>query len=141
MTEFSELGLSPATLQAVAEVIASGDGPLTTEEIGREASLSTRKTTNIVHRLEELGAARRTGDGHIEPATDKPVPAIAEDAAQQQELQKELRRLRLEQMRGYATTRSCRREHILRYFGDDYSGPCGNCDRCEASGSSNRRAS
>ena len=23
---------------------------------------------------------------------------------------------------------------LLRYLGDDFSGPCGNCDRCERAG-------
>ncbi|MBV9038933.1 MAG: RecQ family zinc-binding domain-containing protein, partial [Acidobacteriaceae bacterium] len=36
------------------------------------------------------------------------------------------------QMREYADTSSCRREHLLRYFGDDFYGPCQNCDNCEA---------
>jgi superfamily II DNA helicase RecQ len=35
-------------------------------------------------------------------------------------------------MQLYAETRGCRREYLLRYFGDDFAGPCGNCDRCEA---------
>jgi superfamily II DNA helicase RecQ len=39
---------------------------------------------------------------------------------------------RLEQMRGYADTVGCRREYLLRYFGDDFTGPCHNCDNCEA---------
>ncbi|MBV8675396.1 MAG: ATP-dependent DNA helicase RecQ [Acidobacteriaceae bacterium] len=127
-----------AILESVAEALTTSNTPLTPQEIGGEVGLSTRKVANIVHKLEEVGAARRTRDGHIEPATEKSVTEIVEDAAQQQGFQKELRRMRLEQMREYATTRSCRREHLLRYFGDDYTGPCGNCDRCEEAGVGNR---
>lgn len=107
---------------------------MASKEIAEATALSPRKFTNIVHKLEELGAARRMEDGRIEPASQKPPAAIAEDAAQQQVFEQELRRHRLEQMRRYAVATSCRREHILRYFGDDSSRPCGNCDRCEEAG-------
>ena len=36
-------------------------------------------------------------------------------------------------MRPYAELRDgCRREFVLNYFGEDYRGPCENCDNCEA---------
>ena len=34
-------------------------------------------------------------------------------------------------MREYAETRGCRRQAVLRYFGDEAAEPCGNCDTCE----------
>jgi ATP-dependent DNA helicase RecQ len=45
---------------------------------------------------------------------------------------KEDKEERLELMQEYADTSSCRRERLLQYFGDDFRGPCGNCDNCEA---------
>ncbi len=27
----------------------------------------------------------------------------------------------------------CRREYLLCYFGDEFKGPCNNCDNCEKS--------
>jgi ATP-dependent DNA helicase RecQ len=59
---------------------------------------------------------------------------MLEAASEQQEALKELRKRRLQQMQQYAEGRRCRREFLLRYFGDEFSGPCGNCDRCEAMG-------
>ena len=41
---------------------------------------------------------------------------------------KAARRERIEQMQHYAELSTCRREYLLQYFGDDYTGPCGNCD-------------
>jgi ATP-dependent DNA helicase RecQ len=35
-------------------------------------------------------------------------------------------------MRAYAKHDGCRREFILSYFGEEYEGPCGNCDNCDA---------
>jgi ATP-dependent DNA helicase RecQ len=37
---------------------------------------------------------------------------------------------RIEMMRGYAETLSCRREFLLGYFGEEFGPPCGNCDNC-----------
>jgi ATP-dependent DNA helicase RecQ len=34
-------------------------------------------------------------------------------------------------MREYAETRACRRQFVLRYFGDETAGPCGRCDTCD----------
>jgi len=37
-------------------------------------------------------------------------------------------RTRLTMMRRYAEQPGCRRSFLLSYFGQDYPGPCGNCD-------------
>lgn len=37
---------------------------------------------------------------------------------------------RLNAMLGLCEVTSCRRQVLLRYFGDDLPGPCGNCDTC-----------
>ena len=40
----------------------------------------------------------------------------------------EVERTRLAMMRHYAEHTGCRRSFLLTYFGQDYRGPCGNCD-------------
>jgi len=40
----------------------------------------------------------------------------------------EVERSRLTMMRRYAEHTGCRRSFLLTYFGQDYPGPCGNCD-------------
>jgi ATP-dependent DNA helicase RecQ len=43
-------------------------------------------------------------------------------------------------MRSYAELRDgCRREFVLNYFGEDYRGPCGRCENCEAGRVTERR--
>lgn len=37
---------------------------------------------------------------------------------------------KLNAMFGYCETVACRRQVLLNYFGDDFEGPCGNCDNC-----------
>ena len=35
-------------------------------------------------------------------------------------------------VRGYAEVRDCRREYLINYFGEEFDGPCGYCNNCEA---------
>ena len=44
----------------------------------------------------------------------------------------EFDRSRVQMMGAYADATTCRREFVLTYFGEEYEGPCGNCDNCEA---------
>ncbi|WP_315941245.1 DNA helicase RecQ [Deinococcus sp. Marseille-Q6407] len=37
---------------------------------------------------------------------------------------------KLDALLGYCETAGCRRENLLAYFGQEYQGPCGNCDNC-----------
>jgi ATP-dependent DNA helicase RecQ len=121
-------------LESVAQALEQHHRHATREELARETSLSQRKITNIVHKLEEVGAARQLENGEIEAARERTCAEITETAAMYQQQHKQLRRQRLLEMQGYAETRMCRREYLLHYFGDDYAGPCGNCDRCDRAG-------
>jgi ATP-dependent DNA helicase RecQ len=47
------------------------------------------------------------------------------------ERQRRTDRSRIEMMRGYAETPSCRRQYLLGYFGEQLDEPCGRCDVCE----------
>jgi len=47
------------------------------------------------------------------------------------ERRRRIDRSRIEMMRGYAETPSCRRQYLLGYFGDQLDSPCGRCDVCE----------
>jgi ATP-dependent DNA helicase RecQ len=111
-------------------VLTGGEGPTSREDVARETGLSTRKLGNLVHKLEEVGSAKQTPSGDIEIASGQSAAKITEAAAQQQQFQKELRKRRLQQMQQYAECRICRREYLLRYFADDFTAPCSNCDRC-----------
>ena len=53
--------------------------------------------------------------------------ALAASEAQT-EREHEIERTRLTMMRRYAEHAGCRRSFLLSYFGQDYPGPCGNCD-------------
>ncbi|HEY2404043.1 MAG TPA: helicase-related protein [Steroidobacteraceae bacterium] len=121
-------------LESVAHALAHHRRAASRDDLARETSLSARKLSTIVHKLEEVGAARQLDSGKIKVAPGHSVTDIAEAAVSQQKQLQDVRKRRLEQMRAYAECRTCRRACLLRYLGGDFSGPCGNCDRCEMAG-------
>ena len=46
------------------------------------------------------------------------------------EVHKNLERRKLDAMLGLCELTDCRRQALIRYFGDELSEPCGNCDNC-----------
>ncbi len=118
-------------LESVYNTLIAMKGPMTRDEIVLETGINARKLVGLLHRLEETEAIRHIENGDFEATSSRPLLQVIEAAAESQKFQKELRKQRLQKMQSYAEWRSCRREYLLRYFGDDYAGPCGNCDRCE----------
>ncbi|GAB6196431.1 DNA helicase RecQ [Lysobacter xanthus] len=43
---------------------------------------------------------------------------------------KQLELRKLDALLGFCETTACRRQALLRWFGEDHSGACGNCDNC-----------
>ena len=48
------------------------------------------------------------------------------------EQHKRIERSKLDALLGWCEVTTCRRQALLRYFGDELPGPCGNCDICLA---------
>jgi ATP-dependent DNA helicase RecQ len=103
---------------------------LSADDLAKKTSLSVRKLGNLIHKLEAVGTARRNAAGQIELVNPGAAGDVARTVSDFQKLQQEMRKERLRQMEEYAECLTCRREYLLRYFGDEFQGPCGNCDRC-----------
>jgi ATP-dependent DNA helicase RecQ len=56
------------------------------------------------------------------------VAAAVEASDAVTEREDEVERTRLTMIRRYVDHTGCRRSFLLTYFGQDYRGPCGNCD-------------
>ena len=52
------------------------------------------------------------------------------DQGEAGEQQKRIERAKLDALLGWCEITECRRGALLRYFGDEVAGPCGNCDIC-----------
>ncbi len=124
--------LDAAEAGRVAEIIAGQEGPVEPEEISEQAKLSERKLNTAIHRLEDVGALDVLPGGEVRMSEDADLGEVGQAAAEEQERRREMKRQRLRQMQEYADAGNCRREHLLRYFGDSFTGPCNNCDNCEA---------
>jgi ATP-dependent DNA helicase RecQ len=121
-------------LESVYNAMLEAKGPMTREELSEASKFSSRKLVGLIQKLEESGAIAHLETGEIAATSDRPLNEVIEEAERRQQLMKETRKRRLQQMQQYAECRSCRREFLLRYFGQESAGPCGNCDRCEEKG-------
>jgi ATP-dependent DNA helicase RecQ len=117
-------------IEQIAQVIQEEDGPVAAETIVEKTDLSERKVISALHRLEDAGAVEALPTGEVELKPDVELNDAAQSALQEEEAHRERNRRRLEQMQEYAELTTCRRQYLLRYFGDDLLHPCGNCDVC-----------
>jgi ATP-dependent DNA helicase RecQ len=111
-------GVSGAAVAKAAAALAAGE---LTEPDGRQ------QTAALV-RLADLGAAAWQAGGEVRWTGAMTVAAVLAASDAQTGRENEIERTRLAMMRHYAEHDGCRRSFLLSYFGQDYPGPCGNCD-------------
>lgn len=95
---------------------------------GQQVEHGTRLQTAALTRLADLGAATWQVDGEVSWSDAMTVEAAVRASEEETEGENEIERTRLTMMRRYAEHIGCRRSFLLSYFGQDYPGPCGNCD-------------
>ena len=95
---------------------------------GQRIEPGARKQTAALARLADLGAVAWQADGDVRWTAAMSVTAALEASEAQTQREDEVERSRLTMMRRYAEHTGCRRSFLLTYFGQDYPGPCGNCD-------------
>jgi ATP-dependent DNA helicase RecQ len=117
--------------QLIAHVAKAG-GPAGVDELAASLGLSQRKLIGALQHLQDAGAIEMRPDGAVRAIPGEDPGQAVKSAAEQHELRREAKRERLRQMRDYAEAGGCRREMLLQYLGDDFDGPCGRCDNCEA---------
>jgi ATP-dependent DNA helicase RecQ len=119
-------------LERVASLVAVAEEPLSLADLAEEAGLGQTRLAMVVARLEDVGAVSVTASGEVALVEDGPDPAAAaEDADESQESRQQVERSRLDMVRAFAETRSCRRRFVLTYFGEDAPERCGSCDTCD----------
>lgn len=128
---------APEELQQVAGLVVAAaaagisdgvDVPALREETGRAATPLARD----LNLLEQVEAVVLDENGAAHPAPNAPPPGEAAAAARElAEHRERVDQSRVEMMRGYAETTSCRRQFLLGYFGEQLDHPCGNCDNCD----------
>jgi ATP-dependent DNA helicase RecQ len=122
---FTVGGVSTAAVIQAASELASG----------QQAETGKRQETAAIAHLADLGAVTWQADG--DPAWSGAMTVAEALKASQREIDRasEVETSRLRMMRHYAEHPGCRRSFLLTYFGQDYPGPCGNCDNDLGAGS------
>jgi ATP-dependent DNA helicase RecQ len=111
-------GVSTAAVAQAAATLAAGQPPGT----------GARQQTAALVRLADLGAATWRADGQVRWTGATTVAAVLAASETETQREDEIERTRLTMMHRYAEPTGCRRSFLLTYFGQDYAGPCGNCD-------------
>ncbi len=114
----SARGVSGAAVARVAAALAAGE----------QIEPAARQQTAALVRLADLGAAEWQVDGEVRWTGTMNVTAALAASETETQREDEIERTRLTMMRRYAEHTGCRRSFLLTYFGQDYPGPCGNCD-------------
>ena len=95
---------------------------------GQRAESGARQQTAALVRLADLGAVTWGADGEVHWTAAMSIAAALAASEAETQREDEVERTRLTMMRRYAEHTGCRRSFLLSYFGQDYPGPCGNCD-------------
>jgi ATP-dependent DNA helicase RecQ len=95
---------------------------------GQPIEPSARQRTAALVRLADLGAVTWQAGGEVRWTGAMTVAAALAASEAETQREDEVERTRLTMMRRYAEHTGCRRSFLLSYFGQDYPGPCGNCD-------------
>jgi ATP-dependent DNA helicase RecQ len=114
--------VSGTAVARAAAAVAAG------QRAGQDGERGTRQETAALVRLADLGAVTWEADGELRWSGAMSVAAALDASAAETEREDEVERTRLAMMRRYAEHTGCRRSFLLSYFGQDYPGPCGNCD-------------
>lgn len=121
-------------VERVAEAIGDSEAPVEVAELRDATELSQTKVARAISRLSDLGALTVLPGGEVTASTDDPA-ALATAAAELDQRHLEAARARIDEMRAYAEAFGCRREIVLRHFGEPdgtVPTPCGGCDNCDA---------
>lgn len=132
--------IEPEQVRQVLDILTAaadrGGHPaaLTVAELQEQVDLSEVRVLAILNRLRDVGALAPRADGvlALNDGARLDVDAIMAEAVEAQEQRRQYERSRVEMIRGYAELTTCRRQHLLSYFGETLAEPCGNCDNCEA---------
>jgi ATP-dependent DNA helicase RecQ len=116
-------------LRELAAVLRTGAH--TKAELREKTGLGMRKLGQLLALLEQVESVVTIGTTKVlAPNYAPPAATAGQLAAAEAERQQTVQRSRIDMMRAFAQTRSCRGQILLAYFGEHLPEPCGHCDNC-----------
>jgi len=122
---FASGGVTDEDLLAVADAIHEHH-PSDIAELSAATTLSAARVERALGRLADARVVALGHRFHLVRGVDVDRAVTAASAVEHD--RREVARSRVEMMAAYAEYGGCRREWLLSYFGEQYDGPCGNCD-------------
>ncbi|MEY2568900.1 MAG: ATP-dependent helicase RecQ [Actinomycetota bacterium] len=117
----------------VVDVVLSAEEPVPAAELEERTDLTATQLTSVLTQLEDVDVLEIDRDGAVAPNPGGPdLRTALEELVRTDEDREALERSRVEMIRAYAETRSCRRQFLLAYFGEAAPAVCGHCDNCES---------
>jgi hypothetical protein len=125
--------LEPQTVRQVLETLQKAGEPLSSDSIKAATGISSRKLAKILGRLQEIEAVEHQRSGDFSAKVNgQAVDETAIKAVSEQQRRSEYDQERLRKVQEYAEKITCRREYLLRYFGEeDVPLRCDSCDVCD----------
>ncbi|MFD6922298.1 RecQ family ATP-dependent DNA helicase [Streptomyces sp. NPDC059944] len=121
----------PEALGGLIDAVREQQGPVTATALRERTGLSQTPLTSMLHLLEEAGAVTTEKRGGVRAVPGARRDVCVREAVRIASARVDLERSRVEMMRAYAETSSCRRRHMLGYFGESLAeGDCAGCDTC-----------
>jgi ATP-dependent DNA helicase RecQ len=126
-------GGAPAEAEIRDLVAVLRERPHDRNELRERSGFSARKLTQLLTLLAEIDVVVTDPDGRLRSPSTGPVPVeAARLALAEVERHQTVQRTRIDMMRQFAESRSCRGQALLAYFGDGLDAACGHCDNCES---------
>ncbi|WP_081737739.1 RecQ family ATP-dependent DNA helicase [Arthrobacter sp. H41] len=125
---FAAKSVDPDDLAQLFAVLRHQDHPVSVKELRDLSGLGQRKLSGLLNLLELAGMIEDGTGGYV--AGDHTAETAAQAGVDQAEHRESIDQSRVEMIRRYAETRTCRRQFLLAYFGEELGEPCGNCDNC-----------
>ncbi|MFE5144514.1 RecQ family ATP-dependent DNA helicase [Streptomyces fagopyri] len=121
----------PEALGGLIDAVREQRGPVTATGLRDRTELSQTALSSMLHLLEEAGAVTTRKRGGVQAVPGARRDTCVREAMRIASARVDLERSRVEMMRAYAETNTCRRRHMLGYFGESLAeGDCAGCDVC-----------
>lgn len=122
-------GIDEDAVRAIGRALA--DHPEThVDQLQELTDLSSSKAQIGLTRFEDHGAVHLDGDGAVRLASDANLSEVVDAICEAVDARESYERSRLEMVRAYVETDSCRGRFLVNYYGEPFRARCEHCDNC-----------